>query len=188
MSFPRHSGQIPVYYNHKPSGGRSNWSGDYIDRSAKPLFPFGYGLSYTTFDFKNIRIDSPQVRVNEIVNISVDAINTEKLSGDEVVQLYVEAISFKEKKPGVTRPLKELKGFKRINLEPGEKKTVTFHLDTRTLAHHDLDMRFAVDPGKVMFYIENSSKDDRAFNIFEIIGEKTEIKNDKVFFNDVSLE
>ena len=89
ISFPRAIGQLPVYYNHKPSGGRSHWKGDYVEMSTKPLFPFGYGLSYTSFAYANLHIDRPAAAANEQVAISIAITNTGSRAGDEVVQLYI---------------------------------------------------------------------------------------------------
>src|SRR5690606_29950901 len=107
ISFPVTAGQVPVYYGHKPSGGRSHWKEHYVETSVKPLYPFGYGLSYTTFSVGNLRVSASQVAAGESLEVSVDVTNTGKRAGDEVVQLYTHQYAY-----AVTRPVKELRGFK----------------------------------------------------------------------------
>jgi len=121
ISVPRNVGQVPVYHYHKPSGGRSHWTGDYVDVPAKPLYPFGFGLSYTEFEYANLSISNSQVDSQGVVEISCDVKNVGAVAGDEVVQLYLH-----DREATVTRPVRELAGFKRVTLEPGESCTVTF--------------------------------------------------------------
>ena len=115
ISVPRDVGQVPVFYGHKLSGGRSHWKVDYVELSTKPLYPFGYGLSYTRFEYRNLRISAGEARADEQVTIQVDLANVGERAGDEIVQLYVRDVA-----SSVTRPVKELKGFRRVTLEPGE--------------------------------------------------------------------
>jgi beta-glucosidase len=115
ITFPRNEGQIPVFYNYKPSARRG-----YIFDTTKPLYPFGYGLSYTTYKYSNLKLSKDEMPVNGSVTASVDVTNTGKVAGDEVVQLYIHDLV-----SSVTRPIKELKGFKKISLAPGEMKTIT---------------------------------------------------------------
>jgi beta-glucosidase len=117
-----------------------------------PLFPFGYGLSYTTFAFDNLRIDPAQAQDGSQVAIHADVTNTGERAGDEVVQLYV-------RHPGAPkpRPIKELKGFQRITLQPGESKTVTFRLHTRQLGYYDEAMQYAIHPGEIEILVGNAS-------------------------------
>jgi len=112
ISFPRSVGQIPVYYGMKPSGGKSQFWGDYVDERAGPLYNFGYGLSYSTFKYDNLKIDSRKVRKDEEIHISVDITNTSERDGEEVVQLYINDII-----ASITRPVKQLKGFERISIK-----------------------------------------------------------------------
>ena len=156
ITIPRAAGQIPIYYNHKPSGGRSHWYGDYVSLSSRPLFPFGHGLSYTRFEFDGLRIEPQQVDAEGEVEISVDVKNVGERAGDEVVQLYVHLSA-----RSVTRPVKELKGFKRITLEAGEKKSVTFALPVSQLGFYNREMEFVVEPGTVEVMIGGSSEDIR---------------------------
>jgi beta-glucosidase len=182
MTFPRAVGQIPIYYGHKPSGGRSHWKQDYVEQSTKPLYPFGYGLSYTQFEYSNLRITPEKVGIDDRASISVDVSNVGGRSGDEIVQLYIHGPS-----STMTRPLKELKGFKRITLAPGQKCTVTFHLSPRQLGFHDRQMAFVVEPGTVEVMIGASSADIRLRGTFEIPGQAVEIGMNKVYFCEVNV-
>jgi beta-glucosidase len=152
MSFPEKEGQIPVYYAHKPSGGRSSQWEDYVDGSSKPLFPFGYGLSYTTFEYSNLKVTPEKVSSDREVIINVDVKNTGKLAGDEVVQLYINDII-----ASVPRPIKELKAFKRINLQPDETKTIELKVKVESLSFYNLDMKRVVEPGMFKVMIGSSS-------------------------------
>jgi beta-glucosidase len=167
VSFPRGVGQVPVYYNHKPSGGRTHWHSDYVEMPATPLFPFGFGLSYTQFEYSELCVTA-EANVGESVTIGATIKNTGQYAGDEVVQLYVHDVV-----ASITRPVKELKGFKRITLQPGEQKTVMFTLDVRHLGFYDRDMKFVVEPGQVEVMVGSSSEDIRLASSFNITGEKT---------------
>ncbi|MCU0465670.1 MAG: glycoside hydrolase family 3 C-terminal domain-containing protein [Anaerolineae bacterium] len=180
MSFPRAVGQIPVYYNHKPSGGRTHWQGDYIDLSTKPLYPFGHGLSYTQFDYSDLHLSAAEVDANGKVEISATVTNTGERAGDEVVQLYVgDPVS------SVTRPVKALKGFKRVHLSAGQSKRVTFHLSAQHLAFYGLDMRYQVEPGEVTVMVGASSADIRLNGSFTITGASTPVE--QVYFTPVEV-
>ncbi|MBN2239639.1 MAG: glycoside hydrolase family 3 C-terminal domain-containing protein [Dehalococcoidales bacterium] len=163
MSFPVNVGQIPVYYAHKPSGGRSSQWEDYVDASSKPQYPFGYGLSYTTFAMSNLSVSSPTVAPTGELTIKVDVKNTGKVTGDEVVQLYINDVI-----GSLPRPVKELKGFKRVTLEPGESKTVEFKLDIEELAFYNLEMKKVVEPGMFKVMIGSSSEDIALEGEFEV--------------------
>jgi beta-glucosidase len=163
ISFPRKVGQIPVYYAHKPSGARSQLWGDYVDGSTSPAFDFGHGLSYTTFKLSNIKINPKRVQRNGKVSVKVDIQNTGDRSGDEVIQLYVNDVV-----ASITRPVKELKGFKRISLGPDELRTVEFNLPVENLGFHDKEMKFTVEPGMFKIMIGNSSRDIILEDQFEV--------------------
>jgi beta-glucosidase len=163
ISFPRSVGQVPVYYNHKPSGGRSHWKGYYVEMSSKPLFPFGHGLSYTNFEYSNIVITPRAVSRDSKVKISVVVKNIGSSTGDEVVQLYVH-----NRQSTITRPLKELKGFKRITLKPGEKKTVNFILLSKDLGFYNKDLRYTIEPATIRVMIGSSSEDIRLAGEYKI--------------------
>jgi beta-glucosidase len=130
ISVPRSVGQLPIYYNHKPSAHYF----EYVSQGNTPLFPFGFGLSYTSFSYSPLRINGNIV--------SVDIINTGRIAGDEIVQCYI-----RQKISSVTRPVKELRDFARITLAPGEKKTVSFTIGHSKLAFWNRDMKYAVEPG-----------------------------------------
>jgi beta-glucosidase len=184
VSLPRSVGQVPVYYNHKPSGGRTHWKGDYADLPASPLFPFGHGLSYTTFTYANLLVAPPQVAAAGRVQISAEVTNSGERAGEEVVQLYVHDVV-----ASVTRPVQELRGFVRLALTPGQTRRVAFNLAASQLAFHDRDMRYVVEPGTIEVMIGSSSQDIRLSGAFTIVGDTTEIQpENKVFTTPVSVE
>jgi beta-glucosidase len=164
ISFPRKVGQIPVYYAHKPSGARSQLWGDYVDASTSPAFEFGYGLSYTTFKFSNLEIKPNLVPLTGKISIRCTIENTGHRAGEEVVQLYINDVV-----ASITRPVKELKGFKRIALKPAETRTVEFELRSETLGFYDKDMKFIVEPGMFKVMVGRSSKDIILEGEFEVI-------------------
>jgi beta-glucosidase len=149
----------------------------------EPLFPFGYGLSYTTFQFDNLHIDRSQVGVGDKVAVSVGVTNTGDRAGEQVVQLYI-----RHRAAPPPCPIKELKGFKRITLRPGERKTVTFTLYANQLGSYDEETGYALQPGTVEVLLGDSSQHLPLSAAFEIIGQTTDISQDKVFFSDVSID
>jgi len=149
ISYPRSIGQIPIYYSYKPSARRGYFNGD-----TSPLYPFGFGLSYTTFEYSNLKISPEENTIEAIATISVDVTNTGKVSGDEVVQLYIHDMIGSR-----TRPVKELKGFERISLEPGEKKTVQFKIDDESLKFYNQNKEWIVEPGEFEVMVGSSSSD-----------------------------
>lgn len=147
LTFPRSVGQLPAYYYQKPSAKRG-----YLFTSAEPLFPFGHGLSYTTFAYSNLKISPQRIDVGGKAEVSVDVTNTGHVAGDEVVQLYI-----RDQVSSVTRPVKELKGFERITLEPGETRTVTFVIRPDRLSFLDAHMARIVEPGLFDIMVGTSS-------------------------------
>ncbi len=147
ITFPRSVGDLPDFYNHKPSANRS-----YAFSTRKPLFPFGYGLSYTTFRFDNLRVEPAQIQQAGTAKVSVDVTNTGSREGDEVPQLYVH-----QKIASVTRPVMQLKGFQRITLKAGEKKTVEFIITPDMLSMLNVDMHRVVEPGVFELMVGPSS-------------------------------
>ena len=137
VSIARSVGQLPIFYNHKPSARRG-----YIDGSTKPLYPFGFGLSYTTFDISAPRLAKASIKPNESTRVEVEVTNTGKRAGDEVVQLYI-----RDDVSSATRPVLELKGFQRVTLQPGEKRTVSFDIKPSDLWFYNMDMQRVVEPG-----------------------------------------
>lgn len=166
VTFPRTVGQVPIYYDHKNTGrppSADKWSSKYLDVPHTPLFPFGHGLSYTRFEYGNLRIDHKGTGVAEEFEISLDVKNTGNRKGDEIVQLYLRDVV-----ASVTRPIKELKGFKRITLTPGEKKTVSFTLTMELLSFIGRDMRRIVEPGTFVVMVGKSSEDIELTGSFEV--------------------
>ncbi len=159
ITFPQFVGQVPLYYNHKPTGRGY----DYVDLSGKPLFPFGYGLSYTQFEYSNLKIDPANMKLNERVTISFDIQNIGAMAGDEVVQLYIH-----DPVASVARPVKELKGFQRIHLNPGEKKSIVLQLMADDLSLWDVNMKWVIEPGQFDVLIGSSSEDIRLKGSFEV--------------------
>ena len=153
ITFPLSAEQAPLYYNAKPSGRGS----DYVNLSGKPLFPFGHGLSYTTFGYANARVSSARVKSTDDVTVSVDVRNNGERNADEVVQLYLHRGT-----AGVARPMKELQGFRRIALAPGETQTVVFTITARQLSFLDADMKLVNEAGDVELLFGASSSDIRA--------------------------
>ena len=156
MSFPRSVGQIPIYYNYKNTGrpGPKNevfWS-HYSDESNSPLYPFGYGLSYTTFEYSNIKIDNKTLSIDNSINISIKLKNTGKYTGKEVVQLYI-----KDRYASVTRPVRELKDFKMVKLNPGETKTVNFQISEPSLRFYSANEVWESELGFFDVYIGTNS-------------------------------
>ncbi len=149
----------------------------------EPLFPFGHGLSYTTFKFDNLRVGRSQVRAGDTVPISVEVTNTGERAGDEVVQLYV-----RYRDATISRPVKELKGFKRITLQPGERKKVTFILYVNQLCVYDEQGRYIVQPGAVEVMVGRSSQHLPLTGTFEVVGQTADVAGDRVFFSDVEVE
>lgn len=149
ITIPRSVGHIPVYYNYKPAARRG-----YLFDDVSPLYAFGFGLSYTTFKFGQPRLNKAVIRRNESAAVRVDVTNTGKVAGDEVVQMYI-----RDKVSSVTRPVKELKGFQRITLEPGQTKTVSLDITPEHLAFYNIDMKCVVEPGEFEIMVGNSSRD-----------------------------
>ena len=146
---------MPLTYRHHPTGGKSNWKIDYVDGASSPLWPFGHGLSYTTFSIERLRVDKSQLETaGDTLAVHVDVTNTGTRAGDEVVQLYV-----RDEEASVARPVRELRGFQRVHLAAGECRTVTFHLSTEQLAYTDVDLRRVVEPGTVRLFVGRSAAD-----------------------------
>ncbi len=149
ISIPRSVGQIPVYYNYKPTARRG-----YMGSTTEPLYPFGWGLSYTTFKYNNLKLSKDKIGLMEKVTVSFDVTNTGKVKGDEVTQLYI-----RDEVSSITRPVKELKRFKRITLEPGETKRVEFTIGPEELSFLNRDMHKVVEPGTFKIMAGGNSKD-----------------------------
>ncbi len=164
VSFPAHAGQVPAYYGHKPSGQRSSLWGDYYDCSVKPRFEFGFGLSYTTFELSDLTVSPEKATADGAIMITCKLTNTGSTAGDEVVQLYIHDVV-----ASLTRPVKELKGFERVHVEPGESRTVEFRLPAAELAFTGKDMKPIVEPGLFKVMVGNSSEIIALEGEFEIM-------------------
>jgi beta-glucosidase len=169
VTFPRNVGQEPLYYNHmntgRPPDANNKYTSKYLDVSWTPLFPFGYGLSYTQFRLSNLQLSARSINPNGRITASVEVENTGKRAGDEVVQLYIRDVA-----ASVTRPVKELKGFQKITLRPGEKRRVEFTLAPEHLGFYNREMRFAVEPGEFKVMVGNSSADEHGLETsFEVV-------------------
>ena len=182
ITVPRHVGQVPTYYNHKPSGGKSHWKTTYVELSNKPLWPFGFGLSYTRFELSDLQLDRGEAAPGESVDVSFTLANRGDREGDEVVQLYI-----RDQVASVTRPLKELKGFTRVSLAAGESRRVTFTLFVNQLAFYNPNMKYVVEPGTIEIMIGTSSEEIHLRETFEIVGGVTEISGEKVCFSQTCL-
>ena len=177
-SFPQDAGQIPVNYNRRPSS-----FGNYVFATSQPLFPFGHGLSYAKFEYSSLAISPGKVGPAGKVAVSCEVKNVGDRKGDEVVQLYI-----RDEVASVSRPAKELKGFRRITLEPGEKKTVTFHLSMDQLAFYDRHMRFVVEPGTLKVMVGSSSEDIKLTGTFEVVGATKVTPSDRTFFTEATID
>jgi beta-glucosidase len=150
ISFPRSAGHLPVFYNFKPSARRG-----YLFDDVSPLYAFGYGLSYTTFAVKNVRLEKKTIRTTGSTRVLADVTNTGKREGTEVAQMYIRDVV-----SSATRPVKELKGFQKVTLRPGETKTVSFEITPELLAFYDVNMKYVVEPGEFSIMVGSSSRDE----------------------------
>ncbi len=161
MTFPRSVGQIPIHYNMKNTGRpfdpNLNTSSRYLDSPNDPLYPFGYGLSYSKFVYGEIQLSKVSISENETLTISVDVQNTSARAGEEVVQLYIH-----DHVASVTRPVKELKGFQKINFQPGETRTVNFQITPQDLAFYRIDMSYGWEKGTFTVFIGGNSRETRS--------------------------
>jgi beta-glucosidase len=159
ITIPRHSGQFPYYYNFSATKDGAK----YIDMPATPLYEFGFGLSYTTFEYTNLRIMPKETSNKGEVEINVDVKNTGAVKGEEVVQLYINDII-----SSTSRPVKELKGYEKVSLDPGETKTINLKLTPEELSLLDRDMNVVVEPGIFEIMVGSSSADIRLKGEFEV--------------------
>ena len=166
MSFPQNVGQIPVYYNHKNTGrpltGKwfSKFQSNYIDVSNEPLYPFGYGLSYTSFEYGDVKLSSKALKGNQKLTVSVNVKNTGAVTGKEVVQLYI-----RDEVGTITRPVQELKGFQKIEIAPGETKTVSFEVTPELLKFYNSDLKFDWEAGDFQIMVGPNSKEVKTVKV-----------------------
>jgi len=170
MTFPRNEGQIPIYYNYLNTGRPAlndsaihDYHSGYIDLQRSPKFPFGFGLSYTTFTYSNLKLSSTKISTNGTINVSFTLTNSGKSAGEEVVQLYLHDLV-----ASLVRPIKELKDFQKIMLKPGESKTVHFSIDNQKLSFYNNKLEWVSEPGQFNLMIGSSSADIRLSQEFEL--------------------
>ena len=165
---PRHAGQLPVYYDYKPSKQywlEEGWGNSYVDMAKKPLYEFGFGLSYTTYQYSDLVITPKTNGTEGSFDVKFNVKNTGKMAGYETAQLYIRDV-----KSSVVRPVKELKGFQKVNLKPGESTGVSFTLTPHDLSMLDRDLNRVVEPGEFKVMIGSSSDDIRLQGNYEVKG------------------
>ncbi|MCT4587429.1 MAG: beta-glucosidase BglX [Carboxylicivirga sp.] len=161
MSFPCNVGQVPIYYNVKNTGRPfdakqpADYKSSYIDADNTALYPFGHGLSYTNYAYSNMLLSTSEMLSNDKVMVTIDVTNTGDMAGEEIVQLYI-----RDKVASITRPIKELKGFQKVQLNKGETKTVTFSIDKETLSFYNNELDWVAEPGQFDVWLANSSADE----------------------------
>jgi beta-glucosidase len=182
VSFPRTAGHVPVYYRQKRSGGRSHWKGDYADASVSPLYPFGHGLSYTTFELASPLPTATHIDQLGEITVAVTVANTGSRDGDEVVQLYT-----RHPQASVTRPVLELKAFARVSVPTGEHRTVTFSVHAGQLGFYDRQLRYVLEPGAIEVYVGTSVTQLDHAGTFTISTGNGGLEIDKVFDAEVRI-
>ena len=180
VSLPRHVGQLPVHYNHRAGGGRSNFWGDYTDSPAAPLHSFGYGLSTTTFDYGEL--DVVEGSTTEPTRISVVVRNTGSIEGDEVVQCYAG-----DEVASVARPVRQLVGFTRVHLAPGASTTVTLSLHPSRLAFYDEDMEFVCEPGAFRIEVGGCAGEPAVARTIDVTGDVERYRQREIVATTVEL-
>ncbi|WP_220505629.1 glycoside hydrolase family 3 N-terminal domain-containing protein [Microbispora sp. H10830] len=176
ISYPRSVGQIPVFYGHKVSGGRSHWHGDYVDSPVSPRYCFGHGLGYAPFVIEQATLDRTEVTAGEGVAVEVTVANTGDRAGEEVVQLYI-----RDPEATVTRPVLELKGFARVSVAPGRRAAVRFHVPTGQLGFYGRDMTYTVETGHIDVYVGFSSDAHTHVGAFTVTGDADRPQVQKVY-------
>jgi beta-glucosidase len=182
ISHPRSVGQIPVFYGHKISGGRSHWKGDYVDGPSSPLYPFGHGLSYTTFALGAGALQQSKAHWNESIAVDVTVTNTGERAGDEVVQLYIH-----DPQASLTRPVLELKAFRRVELAAGASCTLTFTVPAGQLGFYDRDLVYVVEPGEIEVFAGTSSTDLVPVGTVTIVADPSGAPAEKAFDGSVTI-
>jgi len=161
VTFPRNVGQIPIYYNMKNTGRPYDpavkddyFKSRYLDSPNTPLYPFGYGLSYTTFEYADLKLSSGELTALTPLKVTVTVKNTGKYAGEEVVQLYIRDLV-----GNITRPVKELKGFEKVMLKAGEQKQISFTLTTDDLRFYDQELNYVYEPGDFHIFVGSNSEE-----------------------------
>jgi beta-glucosidase len=169
VTFPRLTGQVPIYYNHlntgRPPDAGNRYNSKYIDAPWTPQFPFGFGLSYTQFKISNVALSAMQIRPDGTIRVTADVDNVGKRAGNEVVQLYIRDVA-----ASIARPVKELKGFQKISLQPGQKRSVEFVLRPEHLGFYNHEMKFVVEPGEFRVMVGSNSQDviEKTFEVIRV--------------------
>ncbi|MGN7359917.1 beta-glucosidase BglX [Paenibacillus sp. SAF-054] len=172
MSFPRSVGQVPVYYNHfntgrplNPAKNEERYVSKYIDSPNDPLLPFGFGLSYTTFEYSDLTVSNPEMKAGETLKVQVKVTNTGEREGVETVQLYIRDVAGE-----VVRPMRELKGFEKLTLAPGQSATATFAITEEQLRYHHSDLSYRSDPGSFQVFVGPNSRDtlEQHFKLIDV--------------------
>ncbi|QXP66031.1 beta-glucosidase BglX [Polaribacter sp. AHE13PA] len=169
-TFPRNVGQVPLFYNHKNTGrplgntegNFEKFKSNYIDVRNEPLYPFGYGLSYTTFDYENLKLDTSSINMDGEINVSVEVTNSGDYDGKEVVQLYIRDLV-----GSVTRPVKELKGFQKVEIKKGETQNISFKISVEDLKFYNSELDFVAEPGQFQVFVGTNS-DTKMMKEFEL--------------------
>jgi beta-glucosidase len=182
MSHPRTVGQIPVYYGHKVSGGRSHWKGDYVDGPSSPLYPFGHGLSYTRFELSQVATTNGEVGWHHTVTATAVVTNTGDREGDEVVQLYI-----RDPASSLTRPVLELKAFARVGLAAGQSAAIEFNLPVGQIGFYDQAFDYVVEPGQIDVFVGTSSVDLVEAGSFSVVPDPSGRPPHKVFDGTVEV-
>jgi beta-glucosidase len=164
MTFPRNLGQVPIYYNHKNTGRpmdpMNKFTSKYLDVSNEPLYPFGYGLSYTTFSYGEPSVNKTELKNGETLTVSTTITNTGEYAGEEIVQLYIQ-----DPVASISRPVKELKGYRKIALAPGEQKEVSFTVTTKDLSFYNPDLEYIWEPGEFRIFVGPNSSDVKEVSV-----------------------
>ena len=179
VTIPKRVGQSPMHYRRKSISKNRR----YVFTENKPLYPFGFGLSYTIYKYSDLQITPKQVKPDREVKVSFKVRNAGNIKGEEIVQLY-----FRDEFASITRPERELKGFEKVSLEPGEVKRVNFHISMDLVALYNRDMELLVEPGEFSVLIGSSSTDIRLTGKFEVIGPERKIKSNRTFFSKSSID
>jgi beta-glucosidase len=183
VTIPRHVGQVPLYHGHKPTGGRSAWRDRYVDGSNLPLWPFGFGLSYSRFRIDGLELDATQIDPRGTLSVRVRVTNVGEVAADEVVQLYVRGID-----GSVTRPVRQLRGFQRVSLAPGEARQVTFRLHAELFAFAGVDRQVSVEPGRQLVMVGSSSVDIDCEAEVRIVGTRRVLQDRRAYLAEVTTE
>ena len=183
VSVPRHVGQVPFTYRHHPTGGHSQPKGDYVDGPVAPLWPFGHGLSYTSFRVDRLCVDHEEITTSDgELTVSVDIENTGARAGDEVIQLYVRDVE-----ASVARPILELRGFRRVSLVPRERRKVSFTMSAEQFAYVGADHRRVVEPGAITIHVGTSSVDLPLSTTIRLVGPTVELRDRQRYLTETTL-